>query len=261
AAENFYGDLTTQIGGSKVAVVSILTNPEADPHLFEPGTRNALAISQARIVIRNGAGYDDWIDKLLDAAPSAGRAVVDVSGIVNVPGEDPNPHVWYAVPKLPDIVRGIGDALIAADPANEQLYRDGVTAVINSLVPLQTAVAALGSEHPGAPVAYTERVPGLLLDAAQLHVLTPPSFARAIENGSEPSPADVAAMEKLLTTHAIKALLYNEQAASPLTARLKSVAASAGVPVVPVTETLPDGQTFQQWQLAQVEALRSALSR
>jgi zinc/manganese transport system substrate-binding protein len=261
AAENFYGDLAAQVGGSHVTVVSILTNPDADPHLFEPGTRNALAISKANVVIRNGLGYDDWIDKLLAAAPSATRAVVDVSSIVTQSGADPNPHLWYDTPKVPDIVRAIGQALIAADPGNRSAYEAGVTQTVSALGPLEAAVSGLARDHAGAPVAYTERVPGLLLDAAKLTVMTPPSFAQAIENGSEPSPADVAQMEKLVTTHAIKVLLYNEQATSPLTVRLKQVAATAGVPVVAVTETIPGSQTFQSWQLAQVEALAAALSR
>jgi zinc/manganese transport system substrate-binding protein len=259
AAENFYGDLANQVGEAHVAVTSILSNPDADPHLFEPGSRNGLAVAKAKVVIRNGVGYDDWMVKLLDAAPSSDRRVVTVADVLHVTGADANPHLWYDTPRLPDVVTAIGNALTAADPTNAGSYRQGVQRVVASLQPLEGAVAKLKSEHAGAPVAYTERVPGLLLAAAGLEVLTPPSFARSIEDGTDPSPTDVAAMQRLLTDHKVRVLLYNEQATSPLTVRLKQTAGTARVPVVAVTETIPTGQSFVAWQLAQVNALAAAL--
>jgi zinc/manganese transport system substrate-binding protein len=261
AAENFYGDLARDVGGDHVQVTSILSNPDADPHLFEPGSRTGLSVANAKVVIRNGAGYDDWMVKLLDAAPTRARRVVSVADVLGVAGPDPNPHLWYDTPSLPKVVMAIGDALTAADPAHADDYRAGVRRTVMSLRPLQAAVARLKALHGGAPVAYTERVPGLLLAAAGLRVLSPPAFARAIEDGADPAPADIAKMQRLLTSHAVKALLYNEQATSALTARLQQTARTAGVPVVPVTETEPAGTTFVSWQLAQVTALTNALDR
>ena len=120
-------------------------------------------------------------------------------------------------------------------------------------------MAAIRKAHAGAPVAYTEPVPGYLLAAAGLRNLAPASFTRAIEDGSEPSPGSVAAMLALVREHRIRALLYNEQAVSPITARVRAAARAAGVPVLGVTETLPPGSTFQQWQLAQANTLQAAL--
>jgi len=54
-------------------------------------------------------------------------------------------------------------------------------------------------------------------------------------------------------------LLYNGQTVSPVTTRVQDAARGAGVPVVGVTETLPPGMTFQQWQLSQIRALEHAL--
>jgi zinc/manganese transport system substrate-binding protein len=261
AAENFYGDLAGQIGGSQVAVTSILSNPNTDPHLFEPGTRTGLAVATADVVIVNGAGYDDWMSKLLAAAPSSHRRVVTVADVLGVRGADPNPHLWYDAPALPRVVAAIGAALTRADPAHAAEYRDGVRRTVSGLQPLLAAVTGLKARYAGAAVAYTERVPGLLLTAAGLRVLTPASFARAVEDGTDPSPADVAAMQRLLTGHQVKVLLYNEQATSPVTARLKQTARAAGVPVVPVTETEPAGTTFTNWQFSQVKALEQALGR
>ena len=70
AAENVYGDLAREIGGARVAVVSILQNPDQDPHLFEASPQTARAVADADVVIANGAGYDAWMSKLLAASPS-----------------------------------------------------------------------------------------------------------------------------------------------------------------------------------------------
>jgi zinc/manganese transport system substrate-binding protein len=259
AAENFYGDLATSIGGDLVSVTSILTSPDQDPHLFEPGTRVGLSVAQARVVIGNGLGYDDWLDKLLAAAPSTHRTVLKVSDVLGVTGADANPHLWYDTPKLPTVVAAIGASFAAADPAHADRYRAGVVSTDKALQPLLDAVHQLGVDHPNAAVAYTEPVPALLLQAAGLRSLTPASFARAIEDGTDPAPADVATMRRLLTQHDVKALLYNVQATSPVTQQLQDLATSAGVPIVAVSETPPPGQTFVAWQLGQVRALDAAL--
>jgi zinc/manganese transport system substrate-binding protein len=261
AAENFYGNLAQQIGGARVTVRSILSNPDADPHLFEPGSSTGLAVDRAKVVIDNGAGYDDWMSRLLQATNEPGRQVVTVADVLGVHGEGANPHLWYDTPQLDRIVSAIGGALAAADPGHRTTYEDGVDKTEGSLKPLQDAVAALRRRHAGAPVAYTERVPGYLLQAAGLDVRTPPSFARAIEDGTDPTPSDVAAMRGLISAHSIRALLYNEQAISPITARLRDLAKQHGVPVVAVTETMPPGARFQSWQLAQVIALSKALDQ
>jgi zinc/manganese transport system substrate-binding protein len=259
AAENFYGDLAQQIGGNSVSVTSVIASPDADPHLFEPGSRTGLAVAKAKVVIGNGAGYDDWMSRLLAAAPSSGRRVVTIADVLQVKGPDPNPHLWYDVPALPRVVTAIGEALISVDRRHAATYRLGMSHTLASLQPLQQAVAELRSRYSGQPVAYTERVPGLLLAAAGLQVRTPPRFAAAIEDGTDPTPADVAAMQSLLTEHRIRVLLYNQQATSALTERLRQLAATSGVPIVAVTETEPQGSTFVGWQLGQVNALNRAL--
>jgi zinc/manganese transport system substrate-binding protein len=108
-------------------------------------------------------------------------------------------------------------------------------------------------------VAYTERVAGYLLAAAGLRVLTPSGYARAVEQGSEPGPGDAQRMENLLSRRRVRVLIYNAQATSAATVRLRALAQRAGVPVVPVTETLPRGETYQGWQTRQARALLEAL--
>lgn len=261
AAENVYGNIAAQIGGSHAAVTSILTDPNADPHLFEPGTANGLAVATARVVIQNGSGYDAFMTKLEDAAPSKSRIVVTMADVLGVDGSDANPHLWYDVPRLDTIASAIAAALSRADPAHAAAYRSGLRRFDRSLGPLRREVAAIRSRHAGAPVAYTEPVPAYLLAAAGLRNLAPPAFTRAIEDGSEPPPAAVSAMDALVAKHRIRALLYNEQTVSPLTKSLIRQATRSGIGIVPVTETLPAHLTFQQWQLGQARLLADALAR
>jgi zinc/manganese transport system substrate-binding protein len=259
ASTNVYGDIARQIGGAHVHVTSILTSPNADPHLFEPRTANGLAVAEADVIIENGAGYDAFMTKLENAAPSSKRHVLTIADALGVHGHDANPHLWYDVAELPLIAHSIAAVLTQADPAHAAAYEHGAARFVSSLAALNRAVAAIRRTHTGTPVAYTEPVPAYLLSAAGLRNLSPSSFTRAIENGTEPPPQAVATMSDLLSHRSVKVLLYNSQAVSPITARMRDAAESARVPVVGVTETLPPHRTFQQWQLEQVRALARAL--
>jgi zinc/manganese transport system substrate-binding protein len=261
AAENVYADIVSQIGGTHVDVTSILSDPNADPHLFEPGTKNALAVAQAALVIQNGVGYDPFMSRLERASPSKKRQVITIADVLGIHGADANPHLWYDVPKLPDIAAAIAAGLERQDPAHAAAFRRGLTRFDRSLTPLQQKVAGIKRAFAGRAVAYTEPVPGYLLAAAGLRNVAPEGFTRAIEDGTEPSPAAVSTMTALATKHAIKALLYNTQAISPITTRIRAAARAAGVPIVGVSETLPSGETFQAWQLGQARALETTLAR
>ncbi len=261
AAENVYGNIAAQVGGSHVSITSILTDPNADPHLFEPGTSNGLAVGTAEVVLQNGLGYDAFMRKLEDATPSSGRITVTIADVLGIHGKDANPHLWYDVPQLDRIAGAIAGALEQADPHHASAYRGGLSRFDRSLGALRREVALIRARFRGAPVAYTEPVPGYLLAAAGLRNLAPASFTRPIENGTEPPPSAVAAMRTLITQHRIRVLLYNGQTVSPITARLREAAQSAGIPVVGVTETLPADESFQHWQLEQARTLATALAR
>lgn len=261
AAENVYGNIAAQIGGSHVSVTSILTDPSADPHLFDPQTAAGLAVAHANVVVDNGAGYDAFMTKLQDATPSRHRIVVTMADVLGVRGAGANPHLWYDVPRLDRIATAIAAALARADPSRAAAYRRGLHRFERSLDPLRREVAAIRARHAGEPVAYTEPVPGYLLAAAGLRNLAPTAFTQAIEDGSEPPPAAVASMDALVARRLIRALLYNDQVVSPLTRSLVVEADRAGIAVVPVSETLPPHLSFQRWQLAQARALEAALAR
>ncbi|MDB5163769.1 MAG: periplasmic solute binding protein [Candidatus Saccharibacteria bacterium] len=260
AGENFWGNITAQIGGTHVQVISIISDPSTDPHLYESDARDAAALAKAKLVIKNGIGYDDFMDKLMAASPNKQRQVLTVGEVLQVGGDNPNPHVWYDTPRIPSVAAAIEKALAAQDPAHAQAYATNLASFNNSLQPILDTINQIKTKYPGAPVAYTERVPGYLLQNAQLSVKTPSSFAAAIEEGNDPSPIDTATMESLMTTHTVRVLLYNSQATSAVTQHIRDLAQQNHIPIVGVTETMPPGEpNYQTWQLHQAQALLKAL--
>lgn len=261
ASTNVYGDIVRQIGGTHVSVTSVLSDPNSDPHLFEPGTANGLAVARARVVVENGLGYDSFMTRLEHAAPNGERQVVVASDVLGVHGREANPHLWYDVPALPRIGEAIRAALARADAAHAPAYRLGLRRFLTDVAVLRRAVAGVRAAGHGVSVATTEPVAGYLISAAGLRDRAPTSFTRPIQQGSEPSPSAVSTMLALVASHQVAALLYNKQAVSPITTRVRAAARGAGVPVVGVTETLPAGLHFVDWQLRQVGELRKALGR
>lgn len=259
AAENFWGDIAAQIGGPHVSVTSIISDPNADPHEYTSSTADATAIAHAKLAVENGLGYDDFMPRLLDASPNAARRVLDLEQDLHITGDDPNPHIWYDVTRVPTVAREIATQLEQIDPADSSYFQEHEATFEQSLDPLRSVIAAIRSAHPGADVAYTERVPGYLLADAGLQVVTPPAFAQAIEAGNDPSAQAVSDMQSVITSHMAKVLLYNSQVTSPITQHIRDLATSSGVPIVGVSETLPEGMTFQAWQLSQAQALQKAL--
>ncbi|EGD05450.1 zinc/manganese transporter substrate-binding protein [Burkholderia sp. TJI49] len=258
AAENFYGDVVTQIGGSHVAVTSILSNPDQDPHLFEASPKTARALQHAQLVIYNGAAYDPWMAKLLGASKQAKRATIVVADLVGKKAGD-NPHLWYDPATMPAAARAIATELGRADPANKAEYDANLQKFIASLKPVDDKVAALRAQYKGAPVTATEPVFGYMADAIGLEMRNQ-RFQLATMNDTEASAQDVAAFEKDLRDKQVRVLIYNSQAEEAMTRRMLKIARDSGVPTVSVTETQPAGKTFQQWMVAQLDALGNALS-
>ncbi|WP_175961943.1 metal ABC transporter solute-binding protein [Burkholderia pyrrocinia] len=258
AAENFYGDVASQIGGRHVAVTSILSNPEQDPHLFEASPKTARALQHAQVVIYNGADYDPWMGKLLGASKQAKRATIVVADLVGKKAGD-NPHLWYDPATMPAAARAIAAELGRADPANKADYDANLQKFVASLKPVDDKVAALRAQYKGVPVTATEPVFGYMSDAIGLDMRNQ-RFQLATMNDTEASAQDVAAFENDLRKKQVRVLIYNSQAEAPMTRRMLKIARDGGVPAVSVTETQPAGKTFQQWMAGQLDALSSALS-
>jgi zinc/manganese transport system substrate-binding protein len=259
AAENVWGDIARQIGGGTVKVVSIISNPATDPHEYETTAAAGAAIAGAGFVIENGLGYDDFVDKLLKASPRSGREVLNVAATVGA-GKDANPHLWYDPDYVTEAAAAIEIRLAEQDPAHAPAYRANLATFLDGEQQVVHVIDRIRARYRGDRIAYTERVPGYLVEAADLRLGTPASFAQAIEDGNDPSPGDSAAFQAGLTDHQVKVLLYNAQVTSPITQKLRDLAQRSGVPVVGVTETLPSNEkNFQTWQRDQARALLAAL--
>lgn len=258
AAENFYGDLFKQLGGNYVSVTSILSDPNADPHQYESNVQNAVAVSNAKIVIENGDGYDSWMDKLLSASPNANRIVLVASTIADHKLPD-NPHVWYGIDNVQTIVKAMTAALKRVDASHASAYDSNLASVSQSLASIQQTIAGMRAKYTGTPVGLTEDIYLYQATPLGLNVLTPFAFQKAIAEGNDPPADTVITANNQITHHQIKVLIYNEQTVTPITTNLQNEAKAAHIPIVPVTETMPAGKTYQKWMLDQLASLAQAL--
>ena len=258
AAENFYGDVVQQLGGDRVDVTSILSNPDQDPHLFEASPKTARALQHASLVVYNGADYDPWMAKLLAASKGAKRTVIVAADLTGKKGGD-NPHLWYDPQTMPKVARAVSEALVAADPAHKSAYDANLAKFLDSLKPIDAKVAGLRSRYAGVPVTATEPVFGYMSDAIGLSMRNL-RFQMATMNDTEASAADIAAFERDLREKRVRVLIYNSQATEALTKRMLKLAQQSKVPTMSVTETEPAGKTYQTWMLTQLDALGTALA-
>jgi zinc/manganese transport system substrate-binding protein len=257
ATENFYGDIARQIGGDRVAVVSIMSNPDQDPHLFETTPATVRQIVKAQIVIVNGANYDPWMEKLL-AATRAGRVVITAADLTGRKAGD-NPHLWYDPATMPAVATAFADALTKTDTVHASDYAARLKATLETLERITARVAHLKAKHAGAVVTATEPVFGPMAEALGL-TMRNQRFQLAMMNDTEPSARDLAAFERDLKERKVRVLIYNSQVSEKLTERLREIAIRSKVPVVGVTETMPANTSFQDWVLGELDALDKALS-
>ncbi len=258
AAENFYGNIVQQLGGKYVSVTSILSDPNVDPHQYESSVRAALEVSAAKIVIENGGGYDTWMDKLLSASPNSSRIVLVAADIATHKLPD-NPHVWYGIDNIQDIARAMTNALEKVDSKDKAYFEHNLQAFIQSLEAITQKMIEIKKRYAGTPVGLTETIYLYQALPMGLHVLTPAAFQKAIAEGNDPPAGTVVTANNQVNRRQIKVLIYNEQTVTPITTNLQKEALAQHIPIVPVTETMPAGKTYQQWMLDQLNLLEQAL--
>ncbi|MDT7843304.1 metal ABC transporter solute-binding protein, Zn/Mn family [Streptomyces justiciae] len=264
ASTNVYGDIARQIGAGKVDVTSIINDPSQDPHSYEANTQNQLALSKAKVVIENGGGYDDFIDKMLDSGGNSSAELINavkISGKTAPKGGELNEHVWYDFPTVAKIADSIAAALAKADPANAATFTKNAETFKSRLQPLEAKEAQIKKAHGGEAVAITEPVPLYMIEASGLVNRTPQEFSEAIEESDDVSPKTLQSTLALFTGKQVKALVYNEQTSGPQTEKVEQASKTAGIPVVPVTETLPKGKDYLGWMTDNVDALANALDK
>jgi zinc/manganese transport system substrate-binding protein len=262
AAENFWGSLAAQLGGEKATVKSIIVNPGTDPHSYNPTAKDARTMAMAKMAIVNGLGYDTWAPKLLAASPLSGRVVLNVGNLLGLK-EGANPHQWYSPRSVYEVIDQIVADYDKLDPAarsyfaqRKQVFETGGLARYNQLRQV------IRSKYAGVPVGYSESIFRPLGEDLGLRLVTPYSFAKAIAEGTDISAADKQTVDNQAYKHLIKVWVFNSQNVTPDVQRVNQLASEAHIPITTVSETLsPASDSFQHWQVAQLEGLLGALHK
>jgi zinc/manganese transport system substrate-binding protein len=262
AAENFWGSIAGQLGGSHVQVDSIITNPDTDPHSYEPTAADARTVTTAQFTIVNGIGYDAWADKLLSTNPGSGRTELKVGDLVGIkPGG--NPHRWYSPDNVHQVIEAITAGYKKIDPADAAYFDQQKTIFeTQTLAPYNRLIGDIKAKYAGTPIGASESIVTPLAGGLGLTMKTPETFLDAMSEGTDPTAADKATIDQQIKTKQIKVYVYNSQNSTPDVVAQVNLAKSEGIPVATVTETLaPAGDTFQQWQVAELQGIETALAK
>ena len=262
AAENFWGSIAAQVGGAHAHVVSVIANPNTDPHAYEPTPQDARTVAQSDYVILNGAGYDPWMQSLVDADAVDPHLTLDVAALAGRHNGD-NPHMWYSPSIVMQVVSRIGADLARIDAADAAYFtRQAQDFATSALARYDTLRSSIRNADAGTPVGATESIVVDLAADLHLRLVTPDGYMKAISEGDEPSPQDKSTVDAQVAHRSIRVHIYNRQNATPDVQALVGTARSQRIPVVAVTETLdPAGATFQDWQASQLSALQQALQQ
>ncbi len=262
AAENTWGSIAAQLAGDRASVTSLIVNPDTDPHSYEPTAQDARTLAGAQVAIVNGLGYDSWSSKLLQASPLNGRIVLNVGATLGLRDGD-NPHQWYAPASVRRVIAAIVAVYDRLDPRDASYFAQRERALLDvGLARYDALRREIRARYAGVPVGYSESIFQPLGEDLGLRLLTPPSFAKAVAEGGEVTAADKRAVDAQASTRQIAVWVFNSQNVTPDVQRVTALARAHDIAVATVTETLsPAGDSFQQWQVAQLQALARALHR
>lgn len=259
AAENMYSDIAKQIGGVHVDVTTILSNPDQDPHSFELTPSVGYALTKAQLVIINGVGYDAWADRLLSHQTQNRPKIILAQDILGKKMGD-NPHLWYDIDGMQKLSQYLAKQYIDLMPENRNLFEANLAQFSNQLTQIKKRIETIKSHHLGLFVAATEPVCGIMVEKLGFE-MGEQNFQWVIMNGGEPSPRQVAQFEDDLRQKKIKLLFYNAQVITPETDRLKQIANQANIPIIGVSETMPEGMSYQQWMNDTLSKIEAALPK
>lgn len=262
AAENFWGSIAAQLGGSQVEETSIIANPQTDPHSYEPTAADARTISGARLFIQNGIGYDtSWAPGLVAANPDSARTVLTVGDVLGLQNGD-NPHQWYSRQSVYRVIDAITADYQKIDPAHASYYAQRKVQFEDStLATYDKLEASIRTQYAGTPIGASESIVSPLAATLGLDLITPDSFLRDISEGSDPTTADKSTIDDQIRQRLIKVYVYNSQNSTPDIQQQVALARQEGIPVTTVTETLaPAGDSFQQWMVSELQGFQKALA-
>jgi zinc/manganese transport system substrate-binding protein len=242
-------------------VLSIVTDPNADPHEYESNAADAIAIANARLVIVNGAGYDTWALQLISASNTPGQIVLNVQELINQT-IGANPHFWYSPYYVNDTVNAMYNDLVSIDPTNTAYYTQQYSALNTSLAVYNGRIDQIEQQFGGTKVASTESIFVYLANATGLDLVSPPAFMQAVSEGNDPPAQSVVQFQNLITNGTVSVLVYNSQTITTETQSIEALAEQYGIPVVPITETVqPSTALFQNWMNSELIALQNALEQ
>jgi zinc/manganese transport system substrate-binding protein len=259
AGENFWSTIAAQLGGVHVHVISIVSNPNADPHEYESNTADARAFAQANYVILNGAGYDSWGRKLLDANPVRGRKVLNIGELLGKKEGD-NPHFWYSPDYVEQVVNQITKDYQSLDPQDAQYFSEQRVAFEKAFSQYHQLITSIKQSYAGTKIGSTESIFVYMASALGLDLISPPAFMNAVAEGNDPPAQAVAEFQRQINRKQIAVLVYNKQTTTVVTTNIRQLASTHGILTVGVSETVePPDAAFQDWQVAQLLALQNAL--
>ncbi len=262
ASTDVWGDVATTVGGDAVTVTSLISRPSQDPHSFEPSATTLLAVSKADVVIENGGGYDDFMERLVETSGSKAVVLnaVAISGRGADAGSEPNEHVWFDLPTVQRLAGELAQKLGEQRPDQADRFAARAAGLRTRISRLATRERQLRVRVAGERIAVTESLPLYLTQAVGLVNATPAAFSKAVENGDDVSPRVLQDTLDLLSRRKVVALVYNEQTTGPVTERVLDAARGAGIPVVPLTETLPSGLGYVTWVQQTLTSLAKAVA-
>jgi zinc/manganese transport system substrate-binding protein len=260
AAENFWGSIAAQVGGRHARVVSIITSPTADPHVYEPTAADARTIVQSQLVIENGVGYDPWAARML--ATSSGQTVLDVGEVVGVPVGG-NPHRWYNPADVQAVIATLVADFSRIDPADRAYFRAQAARFDHiALRRYHALISTIRSKYAGTPVGASESIFAMLAPALGLKLITPDSFLKAISEGTDVTAADKLTIDNQIRKHLIKIYIYNSQNITHDVQVQLAEAKAQHIPTATITETLvPPTSSYQAWQVRQLQGIEAALAK
>lgn len=233
ATTTVFADLVKNVGGDLVEVTSLVPR-NGDVHTFEPRPADVQAVARAKVLVMNGLGLDDWLEKTVTNAAAAGTPLVKLAeglpGVELLPGEDPgtqNPHLWMDVKYAELYVDRIRDALKAADPADAGRFDTSADAYRQRLEALDADVRTKVATIPQAnrklvmfhgAFPYYAREYGVTIVGVAVQA-----------PGQDPSAAYTAQLIQVIKAAGVKAIFSENQFPTKLVDQL---AAETGVTVV-----------------------------
>ncbi|WP_040167644.1 metal ABC transporter solute-binding protein, Zn/Mn family [Microbacterium gorillae] len=281
ASTNVYGDLVHEIAGDKVTVISLISSAAQDPHEYEATAKDRLEVSKAQLVVRNGGGYDAFIDGMV---PDGAKVITAADEADDAPGDDHdhedadehdhdesgaheghdhiegfNEHVWYSPEVMRHVAEEVADELGELLPDQASEFTAKAAAFGAEVTKIEDRAAELKTAAAGAKIFVTEPLPLRLTDLVGLVNVTPAEFSEAVEEGQDVPPATMLAAQGLLSSGQVRAVIVNSQTGGAETTAVAAEAKKEGIPVLEFSELQPDGSTYAEWMNENLDKIAAVI--